>query len=164
MKINVAGIVEESIVDGEGFRFVVFCQGCPHHCVGCHNPSSWSFEEKEMVDADDIYQKMIKNPMLDGLTLSGGEPFMQVDALVELAKKVKPKYNIWCYTGFTFEELLRDEHKMKLLNLIDVLVDGRFELSQRDLTLTFKGSRNQRIIDVQKSLENNNIMLYDLNA
>lgn len=157
--IRIAGIEEESVVDGEGIRYVVFCQGCPHHCVGCHNPESWSFDGGSLIDSEDIYISMQKNELLDGLTLSGGEPFMQVDELLPLVQKMKPRYNVWCYTGFLYEDLLKD-NKRKLLEYIDVLVDGKFILEQRDLTLRFKGSKNQRLIDVQKSLKENKIILW----
>lgn len=157
--IRIAGIEEESVVDGEGIRYVVFCQGCPHHCVGCHNPGSWSFDGGSLIDNEDIYISMQKNELLDGLTLSGGEPFMQVDELLPLVQKMKPRYNVWCYTGFLYEDLLKD-NKRKLLEYIDVLVDGKFILEQRDLTLRFKGSKNQRLIDVQKSLKENKIILW----
>ena len=158
--IRIAGIEEESVVDGEGIRYVVFCQGCPHHCVGCHNPESWSFDGGSFISSEDIYMSMQKNELLDGLTLSGGEPFMQVGEFLPLVQKMKPRYNIWCYTGFLYENLLKDDNKKKLLEYVDVLVDGRFVLEQRDLTLRFKGSKNQRLIDVQKSLKENKIVLW----
>ena len=158
--IRIAGTEEESVVDGEGIRYVLFCQGCKHHCNGCHNPESWSFNGGTFVEPLDIYNQMKKNELLDGLTLSGGDPIEQVDELLPLVKLVKNEYNIWCYTGYLYEDLINDDKIKNFLEYIDVLVDGPFILDQRDLTLQFKGSKNQRIIDVKKSLETNKIILY----
>jgi len=158
--IRIAGTEEESVVDGEGIRYVLFCQGCKHHCNCCHNPESWSFDGGTFVEPLDIYNQMKKNELLDGLTLSGGDPIEQVDELLPLVKLVKNEYNIWCYTGYLYEDLINDDKIKNFLKYIDVLVDGPFILDQRDLTLQFKGSKNQRIIDVKKSLETNKVILY----
>ncbi|MBQ8200911.1 MAG: anaerobic ribonucleoside-triphosphate reductase activating protein [Clostridia bacterium] len=155
MDIRIYGTVEDSIVDGPGMRYVVFTQGCPHHCPGCHNPASHDFEGGRIADMQELIRPMARNPLLDGLTLSGGEPFCQPEACLILAKAAKAAHlNVWCYTGYTWEALHaeNDPARMALLSAIDVLVDGPFILAQRSLELQFCGSRNQRLIDVQKSL------------
>ena len=161
--IRVAGVEEESIVDGEGIRYVVFCQGCKHHCEGCHNPDLWNFYDGEWVDPETIYERMQQNELLSGLTLSGGDPIEQAYRLIPLAKKVKQKYTVWLYTGYLFEDLLKNKDARELLNYVDVVVDGPFILKERDLTLRFKGSKNQRIIDVKKSLSEGKTIIYELN-
>lgn len=157
MKIRIAGTVNDSIVDGDGIRFVVFVQGCIHNCDGCHNPQTHDFSGGFETDTDSLLEKILANPLLDGVTFSGGEPFCQPVPLYELGKKVKENgLNLVCYTGFTFEELLeiskRDENVKNLLGICDVLIDGPFLLSKKNLLLKFRGSENQRILDVQKSL------------
>lgn len=148
----------DSIVDGPGIRAVVWTQGCGHHCKGCHNQETWDFHGGTLYDIETVKQDIKALENHDGITLSGGDPLFQVQACYELAKYAKElELNVWCYTGFTFEQLLsmkeKDPYILKLLEQVDVLVDGRFELSQKSLNLKFKGSRNQRIIDVPKSLE-----------
>ena len=152
--IRIAGLVEESIVDGMGVRFVVFVQGCPHHCPGCHNPNTHDIDGGYDIEIDEIVSKIEKNPLIDGVTFSGGEPFCQAGGLAKLAKKLKKLgYNIWTYSGYTLEELIgrskEDEDIKKLLSLIDILVDGRFEEDKMDYTLKFRGSSNQRIIEMK---------------
>lgn len=160
--IRLAGIIPESFTDGVGIRLVIFTQGCNHHCKNCHNPSTWDFNGGKLVNIESILNLISQNPLLDGVTLSGGDPFYQVDACLELCKLIKDKtnLNIWCYTGFTWESLLVDSDKSKLLNYIDVLVDGQYVESMRDLTLRFRGSSNQRIIDVNKSLLSDEVVLF----
>ena len=155
--LRIAGIVRESIVDGPGMRFVVFVQGCPHHCPGCHNPQSHSFEGGSIHSVERIFQEICKNPMIRGVTFSGGEPFYQPAALAELGKKIKDAgMHLMIYTGYLFEQLLEkgkeDPAILELLGYCDALVDGPFILAQRSLMLHFRGSRNQRILDVPKSL------------
>lgn len=155
MEIRIFGTAEDSIVDGPGIRFAVFTQGCPHHCPGCHNPESHSFEGGRTADTQEIIAQMVTNPLLDGLTLSGGDPLCQPEACLELAQAAHGAgLNVWCYTGYTWEALLQenDPARMALLQAVDVLVDGPFVLAQRSLELKFCGSRNQRLIDVRKSL------------
>ena len=143
VNIRIAGIVQESIVDGEGIRLAVFTQGCPHHCHGCHNPETHDFNGGRMIDTSEIIAMLDANPLLDGVTLSGGEPFCQPGACIEIAAAAHLKgLNVWCYTGYTIEQL--EGHP--LLNEVDVLVDGRYMEEQRTLELPFRGSRNQRII------------------
>lgn len=157
MEIRIAGTVQDSIVDGPGLRYVVFVQGCPHRCEGCHNPQTHDFSGGRLTDNDALFDECVENPLTMGVTFSGGEPFSQAEALYELGTKLKQRgYNLMCYSGWTFEELLEkaetEEFVGKLLGIIDILVDGRFELSHRSLTLKFRGSTNQRILDVKKSL------------
>ena len=146
-KLNVAGIMDESIVDGEGIRLAVFLQGCPHHCKGCQNPETWNTDKLSLLmTVDEIMKKYDGNPLLNGITFSGGEPFIQADKLIPLAEKVhKAGGNVWCYTGYTLDELRASSEASELLNHIDVLVDGPYIEKERDLTLKFRGSKNQRI-------------------
>lgn len=162
--INIAGTVNDSIVDGEGIRFAIFVQGCPHHCEGCHNPQTHDFAGGEQTDTDLIYQKIKANPLLSGVTFSGGEPFCQPKPLSELARKVKADgLDIWTYTGYTLDQLqaMHNEDVDALLSLTDVLIDGRFVLDERDLTLAFRGSRNQRIIDMNRTRQEGHIVEKD---
>ncbi|WP_124101082.1 anaerobic ribonucleoside-triphosphate reductase activating protein [Ruminococcus sp. Marseille-P6503] len=161
MELKIAGFAEDSIVDGPGIRFTVFTQGCPHGCPGCHNPQTHDFNGGCTADTDEIYKKVTSNPMLDGITLSGGEPFCQCKPLAELARKIHAfrefPLNVIAYTGYTFEYLLEnstDENGYKeLLKEVDFLIDGPFILAQKSFDLHFRGSANQRYIDVQKSLK-----------
>lgn len=157
MQIRIAGLVPESFVDGDGIRFAIFLQGCLRNCEGCHNPETHSLDGGQLIDTDEIVSALKKNPLLDGITLTGGEPFLQIDAATELARAAKSlDLSVWCYTGNTFEELGDDAQK--LLDNVDVLIDGEFVESLRDLELSFRGSSNQRIIDVKKSREQNKIV------
>ena len=153
--MRVAGLVQDSIVDGPGLRFVVFVQGCPHHCPGCHNPESHDPKGGKEMAVRDIINQMMSNPLTDGLTLSGGEPFEQAEDCFELANFAKwHGLNVWCYTGYTFEHL-RDHGtwaQKALLRNVDVLVDGPYKQEERSLNLPWRGSKNQRIIDAQASL------------
>lgn len=158
MKLRVFGTANDSIVDGPGLRFALFVQGCIHNCKGCHNPESHKLDGGTLQDTDEIFEQIQKNPLLDGVTFSGGEPFLQAKALSELAKKIKDTgLNLYVYTGFTYEELLsgaNDENFWgELLKYTDFLVDGKFEEDKKHYTLLFKGSENQRIIDVQSSMD-----------
>lgn len=158
MEIRIFGTANDSIVDGPGLRFTVFVQGCPHDCPGCHNPDSHPFDGGEMMDTDALLERIKGNPLLDGVTFSGGEPFCQPLPLYELGKQVKALgLHIMTYTGYTFEHLYENRSKVpgyeELLSVTDVLVDGRFVEELRSLELRFRGSSNQRIIDVPKSLE-----------
>jgi len=164
--MKIAGLVQESIVDGPGFRYVVFTQGCRICCEGCHNPDTWDPDGGTEVPIDDIIKEMLSNPLTDGLTLSGGEPFEQAADCAGLAAVAREKgLNVWTFTGNTFEELLEqaagDMAVKKLLSLTDVLVDGRFILKQRTLSQKWCGSKNQRVLDTKKSLTENKGVLYD---
>lgn len=152
--IDLAGIVTDSIVDGPGIRVTVFCQGCPHHCCGCHNPETWEFGCGTPMEEERIFEIIRSNPLCRGVTFSGGEPFAQPEGFAHLAALLRQAgYEVASYSGYTFEELLNGtEQQRKLLQSIDVLIDGRFEQSEKSLELSFRGSRNQRIIDVPASL------------
>ena len=165
-KIRIAGVVRESIVDGPGLRFVVFCQGCPHGCEGCHNPATHDFRGGYDCDTEKILAAIEANPLLDGVTFSGGEPLCQPEAFWELACEIRkrfPELNILIYTGYTYEELQsmceRNGALQGVLELCDYLVDGRYVAAQRDLTLQFRGSRNQRIIDMNAAREEGIVVL-----
>ena len=163
MEIRLAGLEPESIVDGPGYRFTVFVQGCPHNCPGCHNPQTHDFSGGHLADTDDVIAHLGKNPLVRGLTLSGGEPMMQPEPLYLIAKAAKEKgMNVWCYTGFTLEELLRENRadRMRLLSAVDVLVDGPFRSHERSLDLLYRGSKNQRLIDMPATLKSGTIRLY----
>ena len=152
--LELAGIVTDSIVDGPGIRTCVFCQGCPHHCEGCHNPETWDFGCGTPMDEERILGIVRSNPLCRGVTFSGGEPFAQAEGFAKLAKLLKTAgYEVASYTGYTFEQLLCGTPAQKdLLRQLDVLIDGPFVLAERSLQLPFRGSRNQRILDVPKSL------------
>ena len=157
MKIRIAGIVNDSIVDGPGFRLAVFTQGCPHDCPGCHNPDTHDFNGGKEDDTDRIITLMRENPLLDGVTLTGGDPFCQSAPCAEIAEAAKQMgLNVWAYSGWTREQLSKtaetDPDTARLLKSTDILVDGPFVLSQRTLELRFRGSKNQRLIDVPASL------------
>ena len=152
--LDLAGIVNDSIVDGPGIRMTVFAQGCPHHCQGCHNPETWQFGCGTPMEEERIADIVGTNPLCRGVTFSGGEPFAQAEGFGKLAKLLKQRgYEVASYSGYTFEELQKGTQAQRaLLQSIDVLIDGRFELAQRSLEIAFRGSKNQRIIDVKKSL------------
>ena len=162
-KIQVAGIVDDSIVDGVGLRLTVFTQGCSRRCPGCHNPQTHELDGGKTMDVDEILDLVKKNPLLDGITLSGGEPFLQVRACTELAKGVHDMgLNVWCYTGYVFEDLLsNNEYLREFLESIDVLVDGPFKQNKKTLNSRFRGSTNQRIIDVPASLREGRTILIE---
>ncbi len=152
--LKIAGIVHDSIVDGPGIRITIFTQGCPHHCEGCHNPQTWDFEGGTALSVSDLITEIASNPICRGVTLSGGEPFSQAEELADLAAALKDKgYEVASYSGYTFEELLDGTSaQRKLLETIDVLIDGPFQLDKRSLNLNYRGSSNQRVLDVPKSL------------
>ena len=164
MKLQIAGIVDDSIVDGDGCRLTVFVQGCARRCPGCQNPETQPMEGGHAIDTAAILQQMAENPILSGVTFSGGEPFLQPAPLASLARAVHQRgLDVWSYSGFTLEELAKRAEKDKatraLLNELDVLVDGPYEEEQRDLTLHFRGSQNQRVIDMKKTRKTGRIVL-----
>ncbi len=153
--VDLAGILKQSVVDGPGIRTVIFAQGCPHRCPGCHNEHTWEFGCGQKRTIQELVEVVRDNPLCKGVTFSGGEPFSQAGAFCELAKKLNVfGYEIASYTGYTFEELLNsaDTEKFELLSNIDVLIDGCYIDEQRCLDIPFIGSSNQRILDVKKSL------------
>lgn len=163
--IRIAGIVRESIVDGPGIRFTVFCQGCPHACEGCHNPETHDFTGGSDCSIDRLLEEIEKNPLLAGVTFSGGEPFCQARGFAELAKKVREKnLSITVFSGYTLEQLnemgKQDEDVRELLQLTDILIDGPYIKELRDLTLRFRGSSNQRVIDMNRTREKGETVLW----
>ncbi len=163
MEICVYGTASDSIVDGPGLRYSVFVQGCPHHCPGCHNPKSHPFEGGKLMDTEELARRITENPLLDGLTLSGGEPMCQPLPCRTLADWAHGHgLNVWCYTGYTFDQLLAegDPARLHLLEAVDVLVDGPFLLDRRSLALLYRGSDNQRLIDVPASLRAGTVTLW----
>lgn len=153
--LKLSGIVGDSIVDGPGIRLTIFSQGCPHHCPGCQNPETWAFEGGTEMDEARIVEIAQANPLCRGVTFSGGEPFAQAEGFAQLARMLKAKgYEVASYSGYTYEELTDKSvpFAAELLEQLDILVDGRFDLSQRTLELRFRGSKNQRVVDVPKSL------------
>ncbi len=157
--LDVSGIVDDSIVDGPGLRFVLFVQGCPRHCPGCHNPETLPFGVGTKMSVEEVFEKICSNPLVTGVTFSGGEPFCQAVSLAQLGRKIREKLDgvdIACYTGFTFEELLDKSHSdagiKELLEVSDVLIDGPFVCGKTSMDAAFRGSFNQRILDVPASL------------
>ncbi len=155
-ELRIAGTIGESIVDGPGIRYVLFTQGCPHGCPGCHNPQTHDFGGGKVVDTALLLADIQKNPFVKAVTFSGGEPFAQPEALAELACALKEKgYHLMCYSGYTFEQLLQREDARPLLDKLDLLVDGPFVEGQKSIELRFRGSANQRVLDVPASLAAN---------
>lgn len=152
--LEMSGIVEDSIVDGPGIRVAYFAQGCPHRCPGCHNPETWPFEGGTPMDEETLANIALANPLCRGVTFSGGEPFAQAEGFARLAGLLKAEgYEVASYTGYTFEQLLHGTEAQKaLLSRLDVLIDGPYQESRRSLELVFRGSANQRILDVPASL------------
>ncbi len=165
MEIRIAGIVKESVVDGPGIRYVVFTQGCPHHCPGCHNPQTHAFDGGELKQTEDLLEQLGKNPLVRGLTLSGGEPLAQTEAVLQLTKGAKAmQKDVILYTGYTWEQVLEKQKKedalKELLDQLWLVIEGPFLEAQKNLALPFRGSTNQRVIDVAKSLASGQIMEY----
>lgn len=159
--LRIMKITYSSAVDGEGFRDTLFVNYCPHHCPGCHNPQTWDEENGRLVTLRKVYNDLTKSNVTN-ITYSGGEPFCQAENLAVLTRHIKETTDktFWIYSGYTYEELINDSVKLELLKLCDVLVDGRFEKKYFKENLRFKGSENQRIIDIQKSLKKGEIVLW----
>lgn len=165
-KIRIAGVIKESTVDGPGFRYVIFTQGCPHHCEGCHNPETHDMNGGKLESITTLAEDITKNPLLKGITLSGGEPFMQAKKLAKLLSLIDLKrYSVMTYTGFKYEYLISnandDNGYLELLKLTDVLIDGKFMKDLKSSSAKFRGSTNQRAIDVKGSLRENRIILHE---
>lgn len=158
--LKVAGFEKESIVDGPGLRYVIFLQGCNHHCEGCHNPQTHDINGGRLVSIDEVYDDIVSTPIITGVTFSGGEPFLQAKNLIPLARKLRGKYHLMCYTGFLYEQLMdnNDVYVQQFLSLLDILVDGPFILKLKSLNCKFRGSTNQRIIDIQQSSAQNVVL------
>lgn len=162
--IRLFGLVTDSIVDGPGFRVSIFTQGCPHHCEGCHNPGSHDPAAGKEWTLDEVEKKFTGNPLLDGITLTGGEPFSSLRLRRAGRRAHRKGLNVWAYSGYTYERLLelagQDEGVGALLSEIDVLVDGPFRLKERSLELLYCGSKNQRLIDMKKTRETGAVTLW----
>jgi anaerobic ribonucleoside-triphosphate reductase activating protein len=157
----ISGYYKESINEGYGLRSVIFISGCFHACKGCFNEAAWNFKHGEEFTIDkqlEVINDIKNNPLIDGITLCGGDPFFSAKEVIEfltLCKQHIPNINVWTYSGFTYEEIIRSKLLKQLLEMCDVLIDGRFIIEEKDTTLLFRGSKNQRIIDIPASLKNN---------
>ncbi len=163
--MNIAGFYDESISNGLGWRAVLFVSGCPHHCPGCHNKEAQDFNYGKKFDEEEILEKIKNNSILKGITISGGEPLCRenikdVCNFIKDVKKERKNFNVWCYSGYTLDELMarKDEDTMECLNQIDVLVDGRFKENLKDPTLKFRGSSNQRILNLKDTLKTHQLV------
>lgn len=167
--MKIAGFYDESISNGLGWRAVLFVSGCPHHCPGCHNKEAQDFNYGEEFNEEEILERIKENSILNGITISGGEPLCKenipgVLKFIRDVKEIRPEFNVWCYSGYTLDQLIdrNDEETNKCLNEIDVLVDGRFVEEKKDPTLKFRGSSNQRILDLKPSLQTHKFIEYKL--
>lgn len=162
MEISILDIIEDTTVDGPGLRFSIYSAGCPNECPGCHNPESWNINNGRMMSTKEIFEQIKSNPFVN-VTFSGGDPMYQAAPFAELARMIKENTDkdIWCYTGYTFENIINNPLQKTLLSYIDVLVDGPFVQSLKDEKLLFRGSRNQRLIDVKKSLKQGKVTEYE---
>jgi anaerobic ribonucleoside-triphosphate reductase activating protein len=162
--LSIIDIIEDTTVDGPGFRTAIYAAGCPNACPGCHNPESWDIRKGKQVPTEEILEKVLADDFAN-VTFSGGDPMFQPEGFTKLAQAIKEKSRktIWCYTGYTFERLLNNPKQAELLKYIDVLVDGKFKQSLRDESLLFRGSSNQRLIDVKASLKANKAICLELN-
>lgn len=173
--MKLAGIQYESVVDGPGLRNVIYFQGCEHRCSGCHNPGTWDKKGGVEVSVDEVFKLVTRNPMVNSITFSGGEPFLQSNGAWKLAIKLKLNhYSLWTFTGYTWEELYNTAQKYgrsvykrsirRLILLTDVLVEGKYEQDKKTLSLPFRGSSNQRLIDVKKTLAAGEVVEYELQS
>jgi len=159
--LRILDIMEDTMVDGPGFRTAIYCAGCRHQCPGCHNPQSWDFDGGRDMTIEQLMRIIMADPFTRGVTFSGGDPMYQAAGFAELARQIhrRTQKDIWCYTGFTFESLIHDDQR-ELLAELDVLVDGPFVESLHDKDLLFRGSSNQRLIDVQASIYSGKTILW----
>lgn len=157
-KISILKVIHDTTVDGPGFRTAIYGAGCQHRCKGCHNPFSWNCDNGTFYSIDEL-MNIIKEDEFANVTFSGGDPLFQIDEFTQLAMRIKTETNknIWCYTGFTYEQIISSKKLVQILPFIEVLVDGKYVEELKDLDLRFRGSSNQRIIDVQKSLLDNSM-------
>lgn len=167
--MKVSGFYDESISNGLGWRAVLFVSGCPHHCPGCHNKEAQDFNYGQEFNEEELLERIKQNSILKGITISGGEPLCKENVSTVLkfikdVKKIRPEFNVWCYSGYTLEQLVEreDETTMECLKEIDVLVDGPFIEAKKDPTIKFRGSSNQRIIDLKPSLQTHKFIEYKL--
>lgn len=159
--LRILSIIEDTMVDGPGFRTSIYCAGCSHNCPGCHNRQSWDFDQGQLMTTDEIMDVILADPFAN-VTFSGGDPMFQAEGFTELAHAIHKRSNktIWCFTGFTFEALLAKPEQRRLLEQIDVLVDGPYIERLKDADLLYRGSSNQRLIDVKESLKQGKVVLY----
>lgn len=164
-KISILDIIEDTTVDGPGFRTAIYAAACQHACKGCHNPDSWNMNNGTFYSIESLLSK-VKESDFGNVTFTGGDPLMQVEAFTELAKRIKTETNktIWCYTGYSYEQVISSKRLSQILSYINVLVDGRFVQSLKDESLLFRGSSNQRLIDVQESLRRGEVIIWDSNV
>lgn len=162
--LSIIDIIEDTTVDGPGFRTAIYAAGCPNQCPGCHNPESWNIEKGQQVSTDEILDKVLSDDFAN-VTFSGGDPMFQPEGFAKLAQAIKEKSrkNIWCYTGYSFENILKNPRQAQLLQHIDVLVDGKYQQALRDESLLFRGSSNQRLIDVKASLKEKKVVCLNYN-
>lgn len=162
--LSIIDIIEDTTVDGPGFRTAIYAAGCPNQCPGCHNPESWNIEKGQQVSTEEILDKVLADDFAN-VTFSGGDPMFQPEGFTKLAQAIKEKSrkNIWCYTGYSFENILKNPRQVQLLQHIDVLVDGKYLQDLRDEDLLFRGSSNQRLIDVKASLKEKKVVCLDYN-
>lgn len=160
-KLRVLHVVEGTSVDGPGLRTSIYLAGCLHHCPGCHNPESWNMNGGEERTLDELMEIITYNEA--PVTFSGGDPLAQAEPLAHLVERIKreTEYNVWCYTGYTWEQVKQQPQLMKVVKQLDVLVDSPFLMAERDTKLRFRGSSNQRLIDVQRSLATNEVILWN---
>ena len=159
--LYILDILEDTTVDGHGYRTAIYAAGCPYACPGCHNPESWDIHKGRPISTEEILHRVLADPFAD-VTFSGGDPMFQPEGFAELAQAIRQASSktIWCYTGYTYEQVLSHPLRARLLTHIDVLVDGPFRKDLRDEALRFRGSSNQRLIDVQASLRHDKVVLY----
>lgn len=161
MNLNINGILKHSSVNGPGVRFCVFTQGCSHHCFNCQNKNTWEPNCGTNIDVEELSNEIKQTKFIDGVTLSGGDPLEQLTPVLELCKKLKEdNINIWLYTGYTFEEI-KNSNMIEVLPYVDVIVDGRYDEKLKSSNLIFRGSSNQKIIDIQKTLKSKKIIEFD---
>ena len=165
-KIRLFGVANDSIVDGPGLRYSIYTQGCPHHCAGCHNPESWSFDGGEVTTVGALIDDIQKNKLIHDVTISGGDPFAQAKPVSILVQELKKRdFSVWIFSGWTFGELQKKSEAEKaiseILKNVDVLVDGRFEECLKSLDLKWKGSSNQRVIDMNKTREKDQLTFWE---
>lgn len=162
--LSIIDVIEDTTVDGPGFRTAIYAAGCPNACPGCHNPESWDINKGRAMSTDELLDKVMSDDFAN-VTFSGGDPMFQPEGFTELARAIKTRSgkNIWCYTGYKFENILNNPRQAAMLNYIDVLVDGKYQQALRDENLLFRGSANQRLIDVKASLKRNKVVPFEYN-
>lgn len=163
-KLKIASVVDDSVVDGPGYRYTIFTQGCAHNCIGCHNLKTHDYNAGSYINYEDISKDLKKFKYIKAVTFSGGEPLDQPEALAEFVKNLKNAgYHILIYTGYTYEQIQKNQKKFEAIKNADILIDGKFEITKKSLNLKYRGSNNQRIIDIQETIKNNELVLSNYN-